>query len=150
MAANGTLTVNATVVQNLTITQDQLLNFGSFAIDGALTGSTITMSNVGARSQSGGINLITSAPGQPGEITITGETGSAVSFSFPAGVTTLTETGGDTMTIASGTWASSQASPCTVGTNCANIGIGATLTTTQVSQNAGLYTGTATITATYD
>ena len=74
----------------------------------------------------------------------------SVSFSFPTSVTTLSETGGDTMTIASASWTSSQASPCTIGTNCANIGIGATLTTTEVNQNPSLYSGTATITATYD
>ena len=108
------------------------------------------MSNTGARSESGGIDLITSASGQQGEITIAGETGSSVSFSFPTGVTTLSETGGDTMTIASASWTSSQVSPCTIGTNCSNIGIGATLTTTEVNQNPGLYSGTATITATYD
>ena len=150
IAATGTLTVNATIIQNLTITENQLLNFGSFAIDGASAGSTIIMSNAGTRSESGGIDLITSASGQQGEITIAGETGSSVSFSFPTGVTTLSETGGDTMTIASASWTSSQSSPCTIGTNCANIGIGATLTTTEVNQNPGLYSGTATITATYD
>lgn len=71
-----------------TVTPTQALAFGSFA---AGTGGTVTISAAGARSQSGGVILVSSGSGSAALFSVSGTPNATYSISLPAnGVVSMT------------------------------------------------------------
>lgn len=145
------VTINATVLTPLAATKAANLTFGSMTV-GATTGDTVTINNLGARSQGGGgqVTLI-GAGGQAGLVNITQKNGTnVVDYSFNTAVVTLTaNAGADTMKVSAFSCngvANTCSTNATVG--AASAAIGGTLTVA-AGQNAGTYTGSVTVNINY-
>jgi hypothetical protein len=145
-AASVTANASATVIQGLTISEDNGgMNFGDVSESGV---GTVVLSPAGARSTTGGADILTGGGEQAGQYTITGADGKAYTLSLPTLPVTITETVGGvaTMTVdnfqqtgSSGT-AVSAGETMNVGARL-NIGAGQTL---------GTYQGTYPITVNYN
>jgi len=135
--ATATAAVEATVVQPITITKIDDLNFGSFAAD-ADTSGTVVISTAGVRSFTGGAAAVSSSAGTVTDASfdVTGEGTSTFSISLPTTVT-LTHTNlTDTMSV--GSFASNPATSGTLTAGAATVTVGATLTVA-AGQVPGVY-----------
>lgn len=144
-AASVSASASANVVQALTITQTNGMDFGDVSVSGA--DGTVVLEILGGRTATGGADVLTGGGETLGSYTIIGEDTKAYTISYPASVL-LTEDGGgpDTMTVdtfvdnADGTAAASPGEP---------FDLGATLRITN-GQTPGGYSGSYTITVNYD
>ena len=141
-AATVTATATANVVQGLTITEDNGgINFGDVSEAGA---GTVVIDTAGARTTTGGADILAGGGEQAGLYTITGEDGKAYTISFP-GSATIQEIGGDTMSV--DTWTHN--ADGTAAAAGEQFDLGATLNI-GAGQTPGSYSGTYTITVNYN
>jgi Mat/Ecp fimbriae major subunit len=143
LATNGTGTATAVILQAITVTQNQAMNFGDiFQTGGA---GTVVMTSTGAISGTGFTFYGATAPGQ---FTAVGSAGAPAVISFSTG-DTLTS---GANTIAMGSYTTSVASPTTfpgtTGSGSLVFTVGATLTI-GATQATGNYTGNYTVTVNY-
>ena len=141
-----TCTFSVTVATPLTLTQLRALNFGTIApqLSG---GGTCVISPAGVRSQTGGVQLITSGPGTSAQVRANGTPSATFTLNFTNG--TLTGPGANitvnTFTLSAG-FVGLQGTLDGAGANTFTVGATATINASQV---AGTYSGSFTITATY-
>ena len=141
-SANGT--ANATVVGPLAITHNSgaALSFGSFT---AGTGGTVSVTSAGAVSASGDVSMVTGVNASADAFTVTGTANRAFGIASSTGNTV--STGGATpaimaFTVSPGTSAALNAS----GSFAMSVGGALTVAS---GQAAGSYTGTYSVTVTY-
>jgi hypothetical protein len=146
-SASGTVNSAAVLVRTLSISSTTPLDFGTFA-PGASPG-TVVMSPSGTRSSTGGVTLITSAPGSASSINLSGTPSTAYSVSLPSSVLLTASGGTATMTLNTFTTTLTglQGSLSTAGIG--SFGIGGTLAVGG-SQAIATYTGTFTVTLSYN
>lgn len=146
MAASGntataTGTVNATVIAPLQIahTAGAALNFGSFT---AGTGGTIAVSQAGVVTAGGDVGTVTGATAAADAFTVTGSSSRTFTISTSSGITV--SNGAATMALA----LSAPATGTLSGAGSYTLRVGGTLTVAS-AQAPGAYTGTYTVTVTY-
>ena len=145
--ANGSVNSSASVVRILSVSSTSELSFGTFAASG--TAGTVVMSATGNRTATGGVTLVTTAPGSQGSVNLSGTPSTSYSVSFPSAVT-LTATGGTaTMNLGSftSTLAAGQGSLNSAGSG--TFGIGGTLSVS-ANQPIAVYAGSFTVTLSYN
>ncbi len=145
-AASVTANASATVVQGLTIVEDNGgLNFGDVSESGT---GTVVLATTGARSTTGGADILTGGSEQAGQYTITGADGKAYTLSLPTAAVTITETVGATatMTVTSFQQTGSSGTASAAGET---MNVGATLNI-GAGQLVGTYQGTYPITVNYN
>ncbi len=143
-----TMSVGATVVTPIAVSQTQAMNFGSLAanIVSAADGTVVLGPN-GARSSTGGVDLVDSGAGPAaGQFTVAAQSGYNYNVTLPSTVTLTAGT--DTMTVDSFTSGQSLTS-VTANGSAQSYTVGATLHAT-AGQKAGAYTGTFVVTAAYN
>ena len=146
-AGTATVTYSATIVADNTVTINTQPNFGAFYITGSATTGTATLSNTGntiTTTTNSALSKVSSTGAASGSVTITGTSGYSVAITPPASVTISSGANNFTVTptIASAT--------CIIGTSCSAIGIGGSFAYgASATINAGSYTGSGTLTATY-
>jgi hypothetical protein len=145
--ANGSVNSSASVVRILSVSSTSELSFGTFAA-GSSAG-TVVMSAAGNRSATGGVTLVSTAPGSQGSVNLSGTPSTSYTVSFPGSVT-LTATGG-TATMNLGTFTSTltggQGSLNSAGSG--SFGIGGTLSVS-ANQPIAVYAGSFTVTLSYN
>jgi len=142
--ASASVGASADVITPLTVTKNDDLVFGKFVVNGATAGTVVVAAADGARSKTGGVDLITSTGVQAGEVTVAGQTGIAYTVSLP---TSVNLTSGEN-TMALGSFTTDQAD-LTVLTGDNDVKIGGTLTVA-AGQAPGAYTGSFTVSANYN
>lgn len=128
-----------------TVTATQALAFGSFA---AGTGGTVTISASGARSQGGGVILVSSGGGSAALFSVSGDPSATYSLSLPGnGVVTLSS-GPNSMAVNNFT-----SNPASTGTlsmgGAQTVMVGATLSV-GAQQASASYTGSFEVTVNYN
>jgi hypothetical protein len=124
---------SATVVEPLTITENTSINFGSLA-GGASTG-TVLLTTGGARTATGGVDLIGGGTEVPGDFNISGEPNAA--FTLTVGTTATLNDGANNMAVVG---INSTAVGATLdGTGSQDFLVGGTLNV-GINQAAGTYT----------
>jgi hypothetical protein len=142
--ASGTVNASATVIQPLTITQTQAMDFGKLVMNSAANAAgTVVVAPNNGRTQTGGVDLVSSTP-TAGIVSVVGQSGSTYTVTLPASAVSLSD---GTHTMSVDTFNSSDTLATVSGTN--SIHIGATLHAAQ-NQAAGAYTGSFTVTAAYE
>lgn len=140
-AASATGTASATVVAPLTIVQTTGLNFGSFSV--GATGGTVVITQAGAVSKTGDVQLIASSGATNGLFTVAGAPSTTYSISTPS--TLSVTSGANSMSIALNAPTSD-----TIGAGGTDtFSVGGTLTASG-SQSAGVYAGTYTVSVNYN
>ncbi|MFV8225851.1 DUF4402 domain-containing protein [Christiangramia aquimixticola] len=142
-SADGTADVTAQIVSPIQITDGSALNFGS--INGTATGGDVTVSPAGARSFTNTAMAITTAtPITAAKFNITAANGFSYKIDIPA--TTLTGTG----TPMGITFDHDRADTGNIGSGSAQeLNVGGTLTVGD-GQTSGAYSGTVTVTVSYE
>ena len=149
LAASATGTSTATVIVPISIAEDTALAFGKFT----QAAGTVTMAPDGSRSASGGATtLSTVTPGNPGQMTVTGDANATYAISVSGG--TLTGTG-DPMTLSNITVAASTATGSLITTGTIGAGGTQVLMTggdlaVAATQASGTYTGSYSVTVEYN
>lgn len=153
-AATETVSMQAIVLQAIQLTKVSDLNFGTFSVTGA---GTVVVSPAGAATTwGGGVNEIGTPADQDAVVSIKASKGYPIAISAPAAPVTIangaTNMNVDTFMVneAAGmnAFASGQAVTATLTANTATFNIGATLHV-GAAQPAGTYTGSFTVTASY-
>jgi hypothetical protein len=140
------LAANADIVAGLAAAQQQQLRFGRI-LPSASSG-TVSVSNTGARTSTGGVTLVAGGGQQFGRMRITGTAGSNITISYPASVT-LSDGGSGSMTLDGFTAAGSPTSgTLDAGTGQFDIDVGGTLAVS-ANQAVGTYTGNVQLTVAY-
>lgn len=142
MAADATGTANASIVQAIAISEDTQMSFGSVSPSTTASG-TVVLSATGGTTDSN-VTRLSGGTAAAGAFTVTGGTGATYALTLPASDVTLTS-GGDTMT--AGSFTSNSSGTLTGGSE--SFGVGATLNV-GISQAAGTYTGSYTVTVNYN
>jgi hypothetical protein len=147
-ATQGSQSVNASAAVITPITTSATaMNLGSLVMDASNTAGTLVLSPLGARSVTGGVNLVGGATGTAGSVSVTAQSGNTYSVTLPTSVS-LTS-GANSMTLDTFTSSIAQLSGVTGNGSAQTYPIGATLHA-GASQAAGTYTGSFTVTAAYD
>jgi hypothetical protein len=92
----------ATIITPIAISNDVVLDFGAVVASGAL--GTVTMAPDNTRTEGGGVTLHASNVGSAAEFSVTGQANFTYSITLPAGATTISDGGTNTMTVS--TWTS--------------------------------------------
>lgn len=142
--ASASVGASADVITLLTVTKNDDLVFGKFVVNNASAGTVVVAAADGARSQTGGVDLIASTGVQAGRVTVAGQTGIAYTVSLPASVNL---TSGDN-TMALGSFTTDQTSLTELSGETI-VKIGGTLTVA-AAQAPGAYTGSFTVSANYN
>lgn len=147
--ANASANASVTIISPITITHTggTDLSFGRYVMTAAGVGGSITVGPAGTVTASSGV---TAVPGANSTVTaatfkVGGQVGQAYNIALSSSGT-LSDTGGDTMTI--GTLTSNPSGSSTLASNADPLAVGATLTV-PADAPAGTYTGTVTATVTY-
>ncbi len=133
---SATATASATIVTPIAIANASDMDFGNLAV--SATPGTVILTPAAARSVTGGVSL----PATTGTVTaasfnVTGQASFTYSITLPAGATTITSGGGQTMTV--DTWTSNPTPTGTLdGTGAQTLSVGATLNVA-AGQAAGTY-----------
>lgn len=99
LTTSGSINATATVVQPLTISSTNTLNFGSF-VAGNITGTVTISPNPYTRTSNNGVRLVASNPGLVSTVVVTGVENTGFTVNFPqAPVTLSTSAGGASMTL---------------------------------------------------
>ena len=134
-----TLTVTVTIINPMTLTVLQNLNFGTVAVQGAVGNCVVSPTTV--RTATGGVKLVSAAPvAASAQVRANGPAGSTFALTFTPGSMT-----GPGTAITVDTFTHNSAALSGTGQNTFNVGATAHL---NFPQTAGTYTGTFTITAT--
>ena len=143
-SATGTGTANAVVVGPLQITHNTgaALNFGSFT---AGTGGTVSVTSAGVASATGDVGLVTGSTPTADAFTVVGTPNRA--FGIVASSSNTVSTGGANPATMPFTVSAANSASLTAGGTFA-LAVGGTLTVGS-GQAAGAYTGTYTVTVTY-
>ncbi|MBT8440269.1 MAG: DUF4402 domain-containing protein [Gammaproteobacteria bacterium] len=145
-AASVTANASATVVQGLTISEDNGgMNFGDVSESGA---GTVVLTPAGARSTTGGADVLAGGGEQAGQYTITGADGKAYTLTLPTVPVVITETVGSVATMTVDTFQQT-GSTGTAAAAGETMNVGATLNIS-AGQLVGTYTGSYAITVNYD
>ena len=135
-----TLTVTVTIINPMTLTVLQTLNFGTVAVQGAAGDCIVSPTSV--RTATGGVKLVSAAPvAVSAQVRANGPAGSTFALTFTPG----SMTGPGTAILVDSFTHSSTLRLDVGGTNTFNVGATAHL---NFPQTAGTYTGSFTITAT--
>lgn len=142
MAADASGTANATMVAPISMAATSAMEFASLAA--TTTAGTVVLSTAGARS---GTDVDVLSGGSPAAavFTVSGANNATYSLTLPSTPQTLTS-GGDTMTLTAFTEDSTETLN---GSGSEAFNVGATLNV-GISQPAGSYTGTYTVTVAYN
>jgi len=147
-AGTATVTYNAQIVADNTVTVNTQPNFGAFYITGSATTGTATLNNTGntvTTTASSALTPVSSTGAASGSVTISGTNGYTVAITPPASVT-INNGGSNSFTVTP----TIALATCVVGTSCSAIGIGGSFPYgASASIVSGSYTGSGTITATY-
>lgn len=145
-ATSAAVSASATIVTPITITSDRNLAFGTI-VPAAGVGS-VTVDPLGARTYTGGVTGISSTVSSA-RFTVGGTANQAYTIAFPADNAIVLTSGANTMTLK--TWTTDI--PGTAGDLGAGASqtfqVGATLNV-GAAQASGAYTGTFTVTVTYN
>jgi hypothetical protein len=148
MAVTASGTAKANVIRNITITEDQILDFGKFAP--GLTGGTVRVFANGSSNSSGDVNVID--PANPGIFAVTGEPNEFFQINTTSSNVTLTRVGGSqTMTsvLETADAANNPINGRTLnGSGTANVYVQGVLTVS-AAQAAGRYEGTYSVSVDY-
>lgn len=142
-AATDTAVATATIMTPISITKNVDLAFGDVYPDAVATG-TVTVDTTGARTAAGGAALGATA-GSAAQFTVNGEPNATYVLTLPAAPVTMTS-GANSMTIDT---FSDDGTYTLDGTGAETVNVGATLNV-GAGQAAGIYTGSVTVTATYN
>jgi hypothetical protein len=143
--ASATGTANARIITAISITAGTALNFGD-VVPSAAAG-TVTVTPAGVRSSAGGASLGNSTGVAAGAFTVNGQANATYSITLPGAPVTVTS-GGNTMTV--DTFTSNPAGTGNLGAGGSQaLAVGANLNV-GANQAAGSYTGTYTVTVTYN
>ncbi|MBV8503755.1 MAG: DUF4402 domain-containing protein [Paucibacter sp.] len=127
------------------ISNSSSLSFGAFA---AGNGGTITVSTLGARSQSGGVVLASSgSSASAAQIIVSGTASASVAFTLPANGTVVLSDGSHTMAL--NNFVSNPSGSGILGGGTLMLAIGASLSVSP-SQVPGNYTGSFDVTVDYN
>ncbi|WP_341842149.1 DUF4402 domain-containing protein [Chitinophaga caseinilytica] len=133
---SATATVTATIVAPIAISKDIDMNFGNVAVQSS-TGGTVVMTPAGVRSTTGGVTLPTTTGNvAAASFTVSGVDGYTYSITLPTAAVTITNTGGNTMTVTAFTSSPSGQGTLTGGSE--TLTVGATLNVT-AAQAPGTY-----------
>lgn len=138
-------TSNATVVAQIAVTENTLMNFGKFSSSASAGTITLTPAASTSRSSTGGVSLLSTPTPSAGIFTVTGDNGATYAITLPTTVT-LTS-GANNMTVNTFTSSPTPTGTLTGGTQ--TLYVGAKLNVS-ASQPTGTYTGTYTVTVAYN
>lgn len=141
-AATGTGSATVEILEAITVTEDTGLNFGLISPSASI--GTVDVTELSARSCSGGVTCVGTGTAAAGAFTITGTTDANVQVTLPADVT-LTGPGTD-MTATLSSAAESGTLALTGGAATFNV---AGSLAVGANQAAGTYNGTYTVTVNY-
>ena len=143
------LTANASaeILAQITLEEMRLLDFGKISPNGTASTVVIDGDSTGARSSANAAILVTSDPGQSGQIEIKGANNASITITVSSASGILANPSSDTMAIGSFTH-SAGATPALNASGELMLYTGATLSV-GATQPAGVYTGTYTVTAVY-
>ncbi|QQG36911.1 MAG: DUF4402 domain-containing protein [Micavibrio aeruginosavorus] len=156
-AVSDTGDIEATIVQPITFTAVDTLDFGNIAAPTAGTNTVVIAPNTGARTLAGGGDglLIAGGGEQDGTFNLDGEDTLTVDIDVPADGTVTVTSGANTMNVDVFTWAYDGGGATTGDGSVALavggpdvLSVGATLSV-GTAQAAGTYTGTYTVDVTY-
>ena len=149
-AATGTGAMTAIILTPITVSGSQGLHFGSMTETGA--GGTMLIDTAGARTPGGGVVAVTGAAAeQAGVIRLVAGTGIAIDLSMAATAYTVSDGGGNTMSVNNfniRTNAGGTAETVTLAAATETFPLGATLNV-GAGQTAGTYNGAYTLNANY-
>ena len=141
-AASDTATASATVMQSISITKNNDLDFGAFSPS---TGGTVVIGTDSSRSKTSAVVLSSSDTGNRAQFTVTGTADATYAITLP-GSATLTGPGTD---MSVGTFTSNPSGTGTLTGGSETLYVGATLTVAS-GQTAGAYTGTFDVSVEYN
>jgi len=145
-AVTDTLVTSATVRSAISVAGGNQMKFGTIAVQAATPGTLILGTN-GVLTATGGVDIVNAAlnQGQAGTFTLKADSGASINVSLPSSVTLSNGAN----TIAASSFTTNPALP-TAGTgSTATYSVGATLTLPS-TQASGTYSGTFTVTASYN
>jgi hypothetical protein len=141
--SSATADATATLITPISIAKDVDLNFGT--ISSSATDGTITISNAGVASQTGGATLISGGAARTAaKFTVTGESGSTITVSCP---TTINLTSGSNTLVVNAIAPDSGATTAIGSGGTKVINVGGTLVVPGASVG-GVYTNTTDLTVT--
>lgn len=144
VGTTATADASATIVTPIAVTKNVDLVFGNIAVNASVGTVQLAASEAATRTPGGGVTLpVVSGTFTAAKFTVTGVSGSAYTFSVPAGATTVDDNNAHTMTIDS--WTSNSTSVITGGS--IEVYVGATLNV-GASQAPGVYTSDTPFTVT--
>lgn len=137
----------AIILIPLKLTKVQDLDFGT-VVSSASSGTVTIDATSGARSSSGGVTEVTSAPGAAAQFDFAGTANQQVNFSISSTPATLDDGVGDSITVSALTLSTTTATvdPTTL---TVQVGVGGTVTVA-ANQPDGLYSNTFDVTADYN
>ena len=146
--ASKTASITTTIIQGLSVTNTSSLRFGAM-IPGSL-GGTATVSPNGSLSATGTISLLTASayPTSAAAFNLLGAPNLAYTITLPTSVT-LTLQGGSNTILLTALTSSPTASGSLSSTGTGALKVGGTITVSS-SQAAGVYSGTFTVTLSYE
>jgi len=144
-AATATATVDANIIQTISMTTTNGLSFGD--ISAGATSGTVILTPGGARSATGGTSINTSTPGNPSSFNVQGIANASFSITLPVSVI-LSDTASHSMTVDNFT---SSPTPSGVldGSGQQTLFVGATLNVS-ANQAFGSYSGQMSVTVDYN
>lgn len=145
-SVSATANASATVVANLTIANNQGLDFGSLIVSPTVAG-TVVMAPDGTRSQTAGVTLVTgSGTPTPATFRVSGQPNAQYTIALPTNPVTVTS-GSNSMTV-TGFNSSPSATGTLDGGGLQTFAVGATLIV-GAGQAVGTYSGTFSVSASY-
>lgn len=149
--ADANTSAGANIITPITITETSTLHFGSMS---AGTGGTCVLTTANVRSATGAVSLSTvGTPHSTAAYNVTGENNATYAISLPGSITVTKEGGGATMTVNDLKAKPASQPEGLAGTLSAggtdSFTVGGTLTVDD-AQATGAYTGTFTVTVTYN
>jgi hypothetical protein len=142
MAADATGSASVTVAQPIAVSETTSLNFGT--ITSSASAGTVVISTAGARSVTGGVGELGGSPAAA-SFSVTGEGNNAFSISLPSSASL---TGPGTAMTVNAIAHNAGGTPSLSG-GSRTFSVGATLNV-GASQTAGAYTGTYSVTVSYN
>ena len=145
-AATATATASATISDApIAITNTQPLSFGE--ISAGDQASTVSLAADGTRTLASGNAVLGANAGSAATFDVTGESNKAFTITLPTAAVTLTDSGGNTMTV-SNFVSDAGATPALDATGAATFNVGAELSIA-ANQVAGSYSGSFTVEVVY-
>ena len=142
-AASDTATAEAEILEALTLTSDgSSLDFGQIAVNGA---GTVVVDPVSGAVTTCTANLVCAGTSSFAHFDVTGSADAVVYVTVPSSALTITEVGGDTMTVSNFT-SDTPTATLSGGSSYFDIGGQLNVSATQV---AGTYTGTFSVSVEY-